>query len=147
MNSIGKRLEYLIEKKGITAYELSSSTGISQSTLSRIIHKGSKPNLKNSDILAKYFQIKKEWLINGSSDNNDISESEQLNEPGSEYVKEGSPVVELNKLLEFEADKTENPLKNTEVLKDKTISVLERWNKSLLEEVEYLKERLRRLEK
>lgn len=70
MDSIGKRLEYLIEKKGITAYELSSSTGISQSTLSRMIHKSSKPNLKNSETLAKYFHITKEWLINGSSEDN-----------------------------------------------------------------------------
>lgn len=83
MNSIGKRLEYLIEKKGITAYELSSSTGISQSTLSRIIHKGSKPNLKNSEALAKYFQITKEWLINGSSEDN--FEPNHFSEPISTY--------------------------------------------------------------
>lgn len=87
MNSIGERLEYLIEKKGITAYELSSSTGISQSTLSRIIHKGSKPNLKNSEVLAKYFQITKDWLINGSIEKEDLNQNAVLNEPSSEYLK------------------------------------------------------------
>jgi transcriptional regulator with XRE-family HTH domain len=87
MQSTGERLEYLIEKKGITAYELSSNTGISQSTLSRIIHKGSKPNLKNSETLAKYFQITKEWLINGSSRND---EPIILNEPNSNYLQSES---------------------------------------------------------
>lgn len=90
MNSIGERLEYLIDKKGITAYELSSSTGISQSTLSRIIHKGSKPNLKNSETLAKYFQITKEWLINGSIEKEDLNENTVVNEPSSEYLKSES---------------------------------------------------------
>jgi transcriptional regulator with XRE-family HTH domain len=90
MDSIGKRLEYLIEKKGITAYELSSSTGISQSTLSRIINKGSKPNLKNSEALAKYFHITKDWLINGSSEKEDSSQYTEVNEPSSNYLKSES---------------------------------------------------------
>lgn len=90
MKSIGKRLEYLIEKKGITAYELSSSTGISQSTLSRIIHKGSKPNLKNSEVLAKYFQITKDWLINGSIENEDLNQPSVFKESNSEYLKSDS---------------------------------------------------------
>lgn len=90
MKSIGERLEYLIEKKGITAYELSSSTGISQSTLSRIINKGSKPNLKNSEALAKYFQITKDWLINGSIEKEDFNQSSVLNESNSEYLKSES---------------------------------------------------------
>lgn len=90
MNSIGKRLEHLIDKKGITAYELSSSTGISQSTLSRIIHKGSKPNLKNSESLAKYFQITKDWLINGSIEKEDLNQFTIVNESNSEYVKSES---------------------------------------------------------
>jgi len=90
MDSIGKRLEYLIDKKGITAYELSSSTGISQSTLSRIINKGSKPNLKNSEALAKYFHITKDWLINGSTEKEDLSQYAEVNEPSSNYLKSES---------------------------------------------------------
>lgn len=90
MNTIGERLLYLIERKRITAYELSSSTGISQSTLSRMIHKSSKPNLKNSEILAKYFQITKDWLINGGIEKEDLSQTSVVNELNSEYLKSES---------------------------------------------------------
>lgn len=69
MNTIGERLKHLIENKGITAYELSSSTTISESTLSRILNYSTKPNLKTSELLAKYFKVSKEWIITGNSDN------------------------------------------------------------------------------
>lgn len=66
METIGSRLKKLIEDKGLTPYELSEKTGIAQSTLSRIINKNSKPNIKNGEILANYFKISKSFLINGN---------------------------------------------------------------------------------
>lgn len=73
METIGSRLKKLIENKGLTPYELSEKTGIAQSTLSRIINKNSKPNIKNAEILAKYFNITKSYLINGSDNNIDVT--------------------------------------------------------------------------
>ncbi|MHC0442356.1 LexA family transcriptional regulator [Flavobacterium sp. 3-210] len=63
METIGSKLKDLIRKKGITPYELSENTGISQSTLSRIINKDSKPNIKNRKILSQYFNISESYFL------------------------------------------------------------------------------------
>lgn len=68
MDTIGSRVKYLIENKGITAYEVSHATGISESTISRITHKSSKPNIKNCKLLADYFGVSKEWILVGGED-------------------------------------------------------------------------------
>lgn len=47
---------------------------------------------------------------------------------------------------EMEVIKNEKTSISIEDLKDKNISILERWNKSLLDEIEYLKDRLKRFE-
>lgn len=63
--NIGTRLKDLLEKHGITAYTLAEETGISQSTLSRIINKNSKPNESNLKLIANYFKVDKTWLAVG----------------------------------------------------------------------------------
>ena len=40
---IGERLQKLLDKKGITAYMLSDYTGVSQSTISRILNNNTNP--------------------------------------------------------------------------------------------------------
>jgi len=66
--SIGKRLKELIDKKGVTAYIVADETGISQSTLSRIINKNSKPNASNLKALLDYFKVDRQWLITGENE-------------------------------------------------------------------------------
>lgn len=67
--SIGERLKQVIDNKGITPYELSMRTAISQATLSRIIaNVTTKPSLKTIDTLAKYLQINRDWLLTGDGD-------------------------------------------------------------------------------
>jgi len=64
--SLGNRIKELIDDKGITPYVVSTETGISQSTLSRIINNVSKKiNIENSNLLAKYFGVSKDWLLTG----------------------------------------------------------------------------------
>lgn len=63
--SIGLRLKQLLENKGLTAYMLAEETGISQSTLSRILNKDTKPNASNLKVLCDYFQIDKAWFLTG----------------------------------------------------------------------------------
>ena len=51
-----EKISKFIEYKGITVYELSQKTGISQSTFSKILNDSvKKPNIKNAEILEKYF--------------------------------------------------------------------------------------------
>lgn len=67
--SIGKRVKDLIDSKGITPYELAINTGISQSTLSRIINNASKKtNIENTRILSEYFGVSKDWLLTGKEE-------------------------------------------------------------------------------
>lgn len=67
--SLGERVRYLIDKDGITAYEVSVKTGISQSTLSRVLNNSTlKLSVKNSDALAEYFHVHKSWLLTGNGE-------------------------------------------------------------------------------
>jgi transcriptional regulator with XRE-family HTH domain len=64
--SFKDRLIELMNLKGVTAYDISAVTGISQSTLSRLkSDHAKKPSLKNLKKLADYFQVSEDWLRNG----------------------------------------------------------------------------------
>lgn len=66
---LSERIKKLINGKGVTPYEISIKTGISQSTLSRVLKEQTlKLNIKNAQILAKYFDINIEWLMTGVGD-------------------------------------------------------------------------------
>ncbi|AWG26033.1 LexA family transcriptional regulator [Flavobacterium kingsejongi] len=77
METIQERLQYLLDSKGLTPYQLSVKTGISNSTLSRTLKKGSKPNSKTLELLCKYFEITEEWLLTGNA--NSVSALENKN--------------------------------------------------------------------
>lgn len=67
--SLGNRIKELIDNKGITPYAVSNETGISQSTLSRILNNSSKKtNIENTKLLAKYFGVSKDWLLTGKGE-------------------------------------------------------------------------------
>lgn len=57
--------EKLLEKQGITSYQVSKETGIAQSTLSD--WKNGKSNLKADKLLklAEYFQVTIDYLVTG----------------------------------------------------------------------------------
>ena len=51
-----EKISSFIEYKGITVYELSQRTGVSQSIFSKIMNNSvKKPNIKNAELLEKYF--------------------------------------------------------------------------------------------
>lgn len=65
----GKRLRELIDNKGITPYQISQETGISQATLSRLLGSlTAKPSIKNIRLLANYFNISQTWLLTGDGE-------------------------------------------------------------------------------
>jgi len=65
---ISKRIKELMEHKGVSAYNVSNDTGISQSTLSRVLNKDTKPNASNLKALAEYFNVDQSWLITGGEE-------------------------------------------------------------------------------
>lgn len=66
--SIGERVKGLMDKRNFTAYYVSKQTGISEGTLSRILKNNSKPNIKNTESLASFFNVTSEWIMNGGDD-------------------------------------------------------------------------------
>lgn len=64
--TFGDRLRHVIDSKGISAYEISQATNISQATLSRILNNSTnKPAKTTLNTLAKYLQINPTWLQTG----------------------------------------------------------------------------------
>jgi plasmid maintenance system antidote protein VapI len=62
---IGTRLVGLIEENGISNYQLAKAIGKSDSTISRIINKGAKPNAETLTLISNYFRINEKWLLTG----------------------------------------------------------------------------------
>lgn len=113
MKQIGDRLREIIEQKGLTPYRVSKKTGVSQSTLSRILNKNAIPNESNMKVLVDFFQVSENWLLTGEMDdfhnsNDDIKnkliESLELNvkslKKEIEFLKNKN--AELKKVLESE---------------------------------------------
>jgi transcriptional regulator with XRE-family HTH domain len=107
------RIKQLFEDNNVTAYEVSVRTNISQSTLSRILNnKTEKLSIRTTDILAKYFSVKRAWLVSGKGEKyiveklaNDISANGSLISQSSqdEYKNIGieqmkAMVLELKKV-------------------------------------------------
>lgn len=81
----GERLKKLMDKQGITAYMLAEYTGISQSTLSRILNKNSKPNASTLKLLSEYFNVIPVYFL--SDDAEDVGNITMVNEPTASYTK------------------------------------------------------------
>lgn len=66
MESLGARIRSLVEEKGVTPYEVSRKTGVSQSTLSRVLNNNTvKMSINNMELLAEYFDVGYDWLSTG----------------------------------------------------------------------------------
>ena len=89
MEGFNERLRHLIDKAGATPYEVSMRTGISQSTLSRLLNKTtSKPNIKNAELLANHFHVNKVWLLTGEGEMlNEKKEGDALSRIGANWDK------------------------------------------------------------
>lgn len=88
MESASNRIKKLIESSGVTPYEISKKTGISQSTLSRILNNStSKLSIKSIELLANYFNVSERWLSTGEKDeSNKPFVSEVTSRPTSDYM-------------------------------------------------------------
>lgn len=59
------RLKYLLERDGITAYRVWKDTSITKGTITNYVEGKTNPNKSNVSILASYFGVNEEWLLNG----------------------------------------------------------------------------------
>ncbi len=64
-SNISSRLSEIIEERGITCYQLAKFIGKSDSTISRIIKKGAKPNSETIKLICDYFEINDKWFLTG----------------------------------------------------------------------------------
>jgi len=108
---LSERILYLIESKGVTVYEVSLVTGISQASLSRIINKETnKLQLKNINLLANYFNISPDWLRSGNGEmllSNNINNTPDVNKDTiNQYNMSdmNDEIKKLSKQIEFLTD-------------------------------------------
>lgn len=103
LNSLQERLVYLLKNKGITSYQLSADTGVSEGTLSRILS-GKTQKLRESTLkkLADYFKISEDWLRIGSGEMSHKPEKKASEEEFGELKKliaANETLAEANKIL------------------------------------------------
>lgn len=100
---IGERLVQLIKNKGVTAYMVADETGISQSTLSRIINKNAKPSKVTLQSIVDYFNITQDWFLTGKGEIHQ-TDIEKLTESLDRYAAEIEAMKEKlelkNKIIE-----------------------------------------------
>ncbi len=138
MENIGARIVYLLKSKGITAYELSDATGISQATLSRLINKNTKPNIENSKILSEYFNVSREWIINGTGEK-ELSKIDK-NEYSSRVEDPGTIYENMSKLTEAKENPSPKGGENDSVVVSRLTKMLE----DAYDEIKVLRQQLER---
>jgi transcriptional regulator with XRE-family HTH domain len=85
----------LIENKGVTAYEVSLRTKISNSTMSRILSGSTvKLSTKNKELLSKYFQVDESYFNNGI--NTEIKSDVYSNNTVSNYIVSDASILLLD---------------------------------------------------
>lgn len=97
--SLGERIKKLSDEKGVSNYQISKDTGISQSTLSRLMtNSTSKLNSTNIEILAKYFDVSVDYLRTGNEEKTP-KEGVLVEEPHSVYEVKNKIVVDVEQLI------------------------------------------------
>lgn len=81
MNTIGKRLRYLRERRGYSQVYVYKRTGINNKTLSRYEKDGTEPDAESLLKLAELYEVTSDWLIGKDKKENDFSI------PESEYER------------------------------------------------------------
>jgi transcriptional regulator with XRE-family HTH domain len=93
---LGERLKRLLNENGLTPYQFSKKTNVSQSTIGRIINKDSKPQQKNLKIICDFFNVSEQWLLTGVElKENDISENEKLRKLSHQVIKNHKNLLDI----------------------------------------------------
>ncbi len=65
MVEFGKRLGYLLNRDGVTAYRVWKDTAITKGTIANYLAGRTTPNKANVALLATYFKVDEKWLLTG----------------------------------------------------------------------------------
>lgn len=99
-NELANTLKSLLSKNKLTARQLAKETGISISTLSDVLN-GRQISLKNLQILATYFDVSLDYLVNGY----DSSRIQNIDELDFEDLFEGIVKIKISKLRQDKGKK------------------------------------------
>lgn len=67
-DSLAERIQYLLDRKGVTPYIASKKSGVSEATFSRLLsQKNAKPNSYTLNRLSEYFNISEQWILTGKT--------------------------------------------------------------------------------
>jgi phage repressor protein C with HTH and peptisase S24 domain len=103
---LNERIRYLLDNKRVSAYEASKQSGVSESTLSRILNENTaKITLRNALKLANYFQVDYEWLRFGEGEMQISEEKQQKNLSLTE--QKGIPLIPFDAVAGFVGDDNE----------------------------------------
>jgi transcriptional regulator with XRE-family HTH domain len=103
--TLAERLKEIIERKDLTPYEISSVTGIKESTLSRILRgKTKKPQPETLKLLANYLQTSVVFLKTGNEEQKSIesnikSDSSEMKDVFKILIAENKDLHEQNATL------------------------------------------------
>ena len=103
MKAFSYRLQELLNSKGITPYQFSMKVGISQSTVSRILNKNSKPNSSSLEKICEFFNVSEEWFLTGVDKKSPIEltdfKAKPLTQKEIEFIRD-AVVLNEEQLLE-----------------------------------------------
>lgn len=96
MDTIGKRLKYIIDKKGLNPNKIAKNTSIHPTTIKNYIEDLTRPDNLKLDIVSKYLDVNIDWLLTG--------EGEMIinNKEEEEYKNSYSKLKQLNTYIKKE---------------------------------------------
>lgn len=90
MKNFNKRIDLLINELGLSQHEFARTVGLSRMMIAHYISGRSKPKLETIiEILAKYPQVNRDWLLLGRGDEiitPSLYKDSVANEPTGEYI-------------------------------------------------------------
>lgn len=134
MNSISKRLKYILEIKGITRYKLSKISGISETGLSRIVNNVSNPNKSTLKSISDALDVSIDWLLTGKGSmfkneyNITYSKTDTISERLAYFkTKNGLTYYDLGSALEITAGAMHGVVRRNEVTEQQIILISEKF--------------------
>jgi len=98
MEGLKDRLKQLIDIKGVTAYQVSKETGVSESTISHVMTgKTRKMKIDTIRILSEYFNVSRFWLQSGIGEMNPETKKTQPRHPDSEDRLYHELIIEIER--------------------------------------------------
>lgn len=87
--SLRIRLKETLANKDLTPYKLSQGTGISQTTIGRLLKEETNPNRSTIDIIARFLKVNTDWLMTGEGNQNEfVDKNHLMQEPSATYMSD-----------------------------------------------------------